>query len=246
MTIPLLETRQALKEMDDISEPSNVTLEKMTGLEALFRKWREQTATAEHHFHDDGIIDGSLWEKAPMKVCFLMKEPNNPNRDESHRKFDFREEWRKRFKGVFAKRLGLWAGGIFTDFPPPDTLDRRHRHRALRAIALVNVKKTGGSGRSNVHSLQPFAERDKALILEQLAIIDPKVIILGLSDPPVLRQLLFPEVQWHPTGYGVLVGTWCGARLIDFYHPSSHNVPSASYSLLQNVMRSETYKSLAP
>ena len=40
------------------------------------------------------------------------------------------------------------------------------------------------------------------------------------------------------------IGRHNGAKVIDFYHPSSWNGPSASYSLLQNVVRSTECKNL--
>lgn len=203
-------------------------------------------------FHKDGIIDEPLWNKAKPRICFLMKEPNNPE----GKAFDFREWWRDEpIKGGFSARVAEWSRGMIEDFPPYDELWRTNDERDIReirkSIALVNVKKTGGEGLSEYKPfmLEAFGANSEeqgtstARVLDQIDIIDPQVIILGLSWES-LRQLLFPDVEWKPTGCGIDVGTWKRRRLIDFYHPSAKNAPPASYALLEKVWRSDVFKSL--
>lgn len=213
-------------------------------LDAHFAKWRTAASIPEDRFHEDGIIDEDRWNQAKVRVCFLMKEPNNPPKDGIYSRWDFRDEWKKDIRYTFARRLALWAAGIQHGFPPKETLHWQHTNAALRASALVNVKKTGGHGSSDVFELLTYAQRDKELVLEQLRIIDPQVIVLGLSDPPILKNALFPNLEWRRTGYDIPVALWEGRRLIDFYHPSSHNAPSASYCLLEKIMEGEVFLGL--
>jgi hypothetical protein len=207
-----------------------------------FAKWQTLSAIPETHFHKDGIINEDLWDKAGVKLCFLMKEPNNPQKEGWKGAFDFREWWMEEVKFKFSRTLSQWAAGVQLGFPALEQLHYTQTHAALRASALVNVKKTGGGGSSVLSELLPHAIRDKDLVLEQLRIIDPQVIILGLSDPPVLRDALFPKVVWKKSGYQIPLGHWEGRVLIDFYHPSAHNAPAAAYCLLEKVMSSKAYK----
>ena len=213
-------------------------------LDALFAKWRTAAFIPEDQFHADGIIDEQRWNVAAVRLCFLMKEPNNPPKEGRHGSFDFRTWWLNEVKYKFSKSLSQWAAGVLLGFPPFEELHYKRTHAALRSSALVNVKKTGGGGRSVLSDLVTFAIRDRDLILAQLRIIDPQVIIMGLSDPPIVRDALFPGVSWQKTGYHIPIGMWEGRVLIDFYHPSSHNAPAASYCLLAKVMESAAFLGL--
>ncbi len=230
-------------------------------LEAHFSEWAKEANIPPDHFHKDGVIHEGSWRKAEPRVCFLMKEPNNPSQTEDGQGFDFRDWWRDEpIKYRFPSRIAEWSRGMLEGFPPYDELwstnDGRDIQEVRKQIALVNVKKTGGGGTSEYHSFMQEAlgapddvqaqDRSAARVLKQLDIIDPQVIVLGLSWPGLIERLFKKEVEWKPTGHGINVGNWKGRRLIDFYHPSIQGAPTAYYYLLEKVWRSEAFKSLAP
>lgn len=220
-----------------------------------FAKWRQQTRTKVNTFHADGIIDELTYSKAKVKLCFLMKEPNNPAKDDFGAKFDFREWWRDEpIKGAFTARIAEWSYGILNGFPAYDDVRKTDEGDAIqevrKAIALVNVKKSGGRGSSDpkefLHALGASAEQRAILaelVREELRIIAPDVVVMGLTWPK-LRDLLFPNVEWNKSGYAVEVGKWEGRTLIDFYHPSSRSAPAGAYCLLEKVMRSAAFLNL--
>ena len=225
-------------------------------LDAHFAKWRQQTRTAIKTFHADGIVHEPTYANAQVKLCFLMKEPNNPAKDDFGAKFDFREWWRDEpIKGAFTARIAEWSYGLLNGFPPYDELWNVDEGPAIqevrKAVALVNVKKSGGGGSSEFKQFMRSlgaSEKQQAilaeLVREELRIIAPDVVIMGLTWSK-LRDLLFPDVKWRPSGYDVEVGEWEGRTLIDFYHPSSRNAPAAAYCLLEKVMESEVYRKMA-
>jgi hypothetical protein len=211
-------------------------------LDAHFALWRQQTRIARDKFHPDGIIDEAAYTRAKVKLCFLMKEPNNMDGD----RFDFRTWWKSEVKYQFSHRLSEWAAGVRYRFPPYDTIQstafRSDRHQALCASALVNVKKSGGGGSSKYHSfMHALGATEKQqevvaeLVREELRIIDPQVVVMGLSWKG-LRQRLFPDVTWKPSGYDLEIGEWEGRTLIDFSHPSARTSSAAVYCLLEKVM----------
>lgn len=230
-------------------------MERTQALDDHFAKWRQQTRNAIKTFHADGIIHEPTYAKAKVKLCYLMKEPNNPPKDDFGAKFDFREWWRDQpIKGTFTARIAEWSYGILNDFPTYDAIWTMDEGRAVqevrKSIALVNVKKTGGAGSTKFDTyMRALGASDKQqailaeLVREELRIIAPDVIIMGLTWEP-LRKLLFPDVQWQPTGYTVEVGQWEGRTLIDFYHPSARNAPAAAYCLLEKVMESAAFLGL--
>ncbi|MBA7541762.1 hypothetical protein ES705_34078 [subsurface metagenome] len=107
----------------------------------------------------------------------------------------------------------------------------------------MNVKKSGGGGNSNNAVMKVYAKRDFEFIHQEIVIIEPQIIITGLSWGS-LRKVVFPNIKWQSSGYEIDIGKYKQAKVIDFYHPSSRNAPAASYSLLQNVIESQEFQRL--
>ena len=214
-------------------------------LDDLFKEWKKKYAKNEI-FYKDGIVNESLYRKAPKKILFITKEPNS-NKSTNTDDYDFRKWWNRVIELAFSYRIAEWGHGIFHDFPQFKELwekkDASIIHESLKMIAFMDVKKTGGGGKSKKSVIDFHIERDFNLIHKEIKIINPEIIVTGLSWKST-RDLLFPDVQWKECGYHIKVGKYDNRKVIDFYHPSSRNVPSASYSLLQNVVRSRTFKKL--
>lgn len=81
-------------------------------------------------------------------------------------------------------------------------------------------------------------------ILKEVNIIEPDIIVTCLSFAGELIEDIFGKVQFINSGYNVKIGRYKNSRIINFYNPSSRNVPVAMYSLLQNVVRSEKFQKL--
>jgi len=107
----------------------------------------------------------------------------------------------------------------------------------------MNVKKSGGGENSNKAVMKAYAKRDFEFIHQEIVIIEPQIIITGLSWGS-LREVVFPNIEWQRSGYEIDIGKYKQAKVIDFYHPSSRNAPSAAYSLLQNVVISGVFNNL--
>lgn len=202
-------------------------------LNRLFTDWKKKYPRPEQ-FHADGIINEYFFEKAPIKILFLNKEPNNPNGNA----WDYREWYNtEKARHQFSYRLTEWAFGIVNNFPPIEEVwkDEERAHDMLRSVAIMNVKKSGGIGRSVKLDLTQHAREHYTYIKNQIDIIQPDLIILGLSWKN-LRNIVFPGVHWQHSGYNLAVGEYNGAKVIDFYHPSSRNAPQAVYCLLEKVI----------
>ena len=203
-------------------------------LNTLFNKWKKQYPDSEN-FVKDGIIDEELFDQSPQKILFITKEPNDPKQKGK----DYRIWWNEEIYFKFSYRIAEWTYGIHNDFPPYDRIwpdnEDEIAHKSLKSIAFMNVKKSGEGGASEEKEINKYVNRDIEYIHKQIDIIDPKVIIIGMSWASTVN-LLFPEVDWKQSGYGIEIGRYNGSKVIDFYHPSSRNGPSASYSLLQNVV----------
>ncbi len=79
--------------------------------------------------------------------------------------------------------------------------------------------------------------------MEEIAIIDPDVIIGGIGNP-LYWELLFPGMILQRTGFGISVSNVSRTKLVDFYHPSYRVPQGMSYALLKCVIESEVFEGL--
>lgn len=188
----------------------------------LMSEWQSRYSREASEFGADGIVDPKLWVEAPIRVLFLLKEPNK-----------FRGEFREKYEGdlrnLFAARpwprLGYWAYGIqrttATAIPSfSGAREKRVYGDALRASAVVNIKKTSGVESADVVAVGGAFERDRDLLARQMVLGDPDVVVCGGTFD-------FVEDFVRDGGDGERVGPdgrcWRrnGALWIEFYHPSA-------------------------
>ncbi|RIV44672.1 MULTISPECIES: hypothetical protein [Flagellimonas] len=210
-------------------------------LNQLFEKWENETPDYQGKFIKDGINNENLYLNAKTKILFLTKEPNNPKQEAG----DFREWWKEGLKYTFSHRLAEWSYGILNNFPEFESMwyDKEGYKNAIFHVAFMNVKKIGGVGQSNYSEMEKHLIRNKEWLLKQIEIIEPQVIITGLTWGR-LRNILFDTVEWKSSGYNITIGRYNESKIIDFYHPSARNAAAASYSLLGNVISSKRFQEL--
>lgn len=215
-------------------------------LNKLFEDWRNRYKKADN-FVKDGIINEALFESTSQKILFITKEPNDPKQEGT----DFREWWKKEVFYGFSYRIAEWAFGILNNFPPYDEIwpkqngkyDDSKGLEAIQSIAFMNIKKSGGVGIANNVTIGDHIEKYKDLIKKQISIIDPDIIVLGLSWT-AKSKLIFPGIKWIKSGYGIPVAKYDTYTVIDFYHPSARNGLAASYCLLKCIFNTDIYKNL--
>jgi hypothetical protein len=207
-------------------------------LDELFNKWEISIPEYKGQFIYDGIINEEFYLLSNPKILFITKESNNP----LHKPGDFRSWWQDEIKYGFSYRIAEWAYGIQNNFPQYDEIWRKKgsAKKAINQIAFMNIKKNGGGGSSHYDDIMDHLKLNFQLIHQQINIIDPDIIILGLSWRDV-RDNLFPEAKWINSGYDVPISKINNYKVIDFYHPSSRNAPAAAYSLLQNIIQSRQF-----
>lgn len=210
-------------------------------LNQLFDEWEQTVSEYKNKFVRDGIIDEGLYADATPKILYVTKEPNNPEQTAG----DFREWWKDEIVYTFSYRLAEWSYGLLNDFPQYDNIwtNKESAQKALQSIALMNIKKSGGGGTANYLKMMEHVKTNFDFLHRQIEIISPDIIILGTSWKE-LRDGLFPNVAWKKSGYICSIGRHENATVIDYYHPSSRTPPAASYSLLQNIVRSDKFKQL--
>ena len=215
-------------------------------IDDLFDRWSKNYGDGDN-FVKDGVINESKYNKASKKILFITKEPNDPNKEGT----DYREWWNEGMQYTFSYRIAEWAYGILNDFPAYDNIWPKSNGKyddslalaAIQSIAFMNVKKSGGKGYSLENEINEYIKRDFQFIHEEIDIINPDIILIGMSWTSTV-DLLFPGVKWFPSGYATVLGRHKNSKIIDFYHPSSRGGVVAPYCLLQNIVNSKAFKDL--
>lgn len=217
------------------------SIDKTEQLNQLFEEWENSIPEYKNKFIKDGIINEELFQNANQKILFIEKEGNNPKQEAG----DFREWWKTEVFYGFSYRLAEWSYGIMNSFPAFDTIWENEKlyHKMIQQIALVNIKKSGGTGNSDFSEMMRHLQMNKEFLCREIDIINPEIIITGVTWNELLHGL-FPGKEWIKSGYTILLSRCKNARVIDFYHPSARNGPAASYSLMQNVVKSDAFQNL--
>lgn len=230
------------------------SMTKTAQLDLLFNRWEVSIPEYKGRFVKDGIIKEDVWDETFPKILFIAKEPNH---FENPVAGDFRQDWNNGTIYPFAYRIAEWTFGILNDFKEFGEIEyKRHKPNSLyqsylQKISFMNLKKLGGGGVCDGKQLLAHIKTEGHLqfVQDEIEIIDPEIIILGLSwgsAEAKTKELILPGINkaLEQCNYSIEVGKLGKIKIIDFYHPSSRNSPSAAYSLLQNVMNSHKFKSL--
>ncbi|MDD5088356.1 MAG: hypothetical protein PHI18_06105 [bacterium] len=159
----------------------------------IFARWRDRQIpfASDGHFVEDGIVHFPTYERTSPKLLFLLKEPNDKKRN----KWNL-AEWLG--KGAYRTEtsgykswevVARWVHDITeadTHALPWNELERRigqnsinERSAEFRKIAVVNMKKSGGGGNTNMSLLYPEIEQTKSLILDQIRLYKPTIVVCG-------------------------------------------------------------------
>jgi len=215
--------------------------EKLTN---LFDSWKSKFY-ANDDFYKDGIINETLYESANRKLLYITKEPNAVNHEKNEDR-SFVTEWNTTVPTYpFSHRIAEWTYGILNKFPVySEAAKNAMKNEMLKKIAFMNLKKSGGTGNSEKETFAALMKDKKHLefIHEQISIINPELIIFGLASWHGLVEKSFADIVWNDDySYHVKTGMLGTKKVINFYHPSARNVPAASYSLLENVMKTQGF-----
>jgi hypothetical protein len=151
----------------------------------------------------DGIINITNYLTAPYKILWILKEPGIPAGDEKekggwdlvHSKEDGISEkdgiWATYIiddmyerKEIAARRIMLVSYAIFAsiekEFVMPNfnsTKDKKMK--ALKSIAIINIKKTPGNSTANENEISSAYSENKKLLDKQIETYDPQIIFFG-------------------------------------------------------------------
>lgn len=190
--------------------------------EQLWGRWRahhESLGLNPGGITRDGIVDPERFRTSRTRILFVAKESNN------YPQGDMRELLRSP-SGKFHRYgwgIGRWAHGILNGFPPLDEKsERAYVAEALLQIASINLKKQTGGSTSEFSEILAHAKQDRSLLIEQIALINPSLIIAcGTVEFMKKQKGVESLVGLEPTAHEhFYVAAMVDCPVIAFDHPS--------------------------
>ena len=192
-----------------------------TRLDSLFERWEASYPPDQRAaFHRDGAMEESTYFAEPRRVVFVQAEPNS--RDGAYDRF-YGQDLRLVFPQVPNKPNTVQMAmlvGMALDLAAPDRRpDRATVEATLRRFASINLKKLAGSGAADKHAIAEHAWRDRALLREQVRLLEPHVILAGGG---IVQSLIGKVLLDDPTWPGMRDRTWRWehALILPTFHPS--------------------------
>lgn len=148
-------------------------------MEELFAEWRKRHEGKENSFIRDGIPFPDIYSNERKKVLFILKEPHDEKPDFEgdqipvYREFALNES-NNDFNGIMSK-IGTLYDLVWGD--------GNGCRDAIRKIAVINLKKSGGGAQCNKRDLAEYVKHNRDLLIKQINIIAPDYIVcLGCFD----------------------------------------------------------------
>ena len=199
-------------------------------------------------FVPDGVVSPDSWMQQNVKIIFLLKEVNS-----EYKSFDLRQFLYKGGKARTWNNIAIWTCGILND-SDWNTAKNAPFNRAnwLHKIAVINVKKKGGTSNTDTRNLIKFFDANNCaeLLSGQLDILhDANYIICcgkgvyscllkALKINPLLAKWHHIREQMNEDNLKILMPTdGCKSPyIIDFYHPQCRIKHETLFSLLMKAV----------
>ncbi len=224
-------------------------------LEKLFDKWAEKHAKKlsaadpygmKHEppygkFVRDGIVNPDKWAIQEPKICFIMPEAGGYDDLEKFPEgHDLAEEWNK--KGCFTKlmfKFAVWVQAVYDSFFDPVPYVKKpimdQKNDLIRAISIVNIKKSDGQKVPQLDLVKKFAQEDATELRKQIELINPDVILCCgvfrflVGTPPedakTKRKRDFVFYRDELVKGSKLAHKWGDKLIMDFWHPAQAYYP---------------------
>lgn len=188
----------------------------------------------------DGVVavneeEFALWQNAPVKIMFLLKEPYG----------EYDPENPTDISGRMRLNIARWKF-LITELYQTNAIPEFPNNEGLRGVntgmAIVEIKKYDENfKRSTADDIMYYAKRDKEFLQEQIELINPEVILCcGTYDQyahgiyendKTIEHLLYLDWQ-EEAGGDASVFKHGNRAVVHFYHPAYAKSPEDLYNLL--------------
>ena len=164
--------------------------------EKLFAEWKERFSF--HAFIREGIVDGNRYEEP--HILFVLRDMNC----QSER--DLCADLRQNGSGWKTwNNIGRWTKALLDGCEEyPWAMSKDKRVEQLKRVAVMNLKKEGGTSRANGRELEKSVKEQKEMIFKEICLCDPSVMICCgltasgiLGNAALLKDYVFDEsTEW--------------------------------------------------
>ena len=195
----------------------------------------------------DGIVNEKEYNAANKKILWILKEANSTGEEGS---WDMRKHIDERLntgKGILKgwsgtfKKIVYVTNGLLNNLEWNDNL--RHPSsdpnviNELKKMAYINVKKTGGSSRTDSNMLREHYNKNKTLLFEQIKEFKPDILIFGGTFKYFKEDLDVSQMN----NYGSCKATNINGQIyIDAYHPQYTIKEETYFNDIINAVKSES------
>ena len=187
-----------------------------------------------------GVMFGSKYDLLNRKTMMLMKEANDPSGKYDwslpslltsiyRRECTYYRMW---------KNVSRWA--ICTQIPDVSFEDtnEEHLYEGLKLFATTNLKKSGGSGQSNLNEIIEQARVNSEEWIQEIDILDPLMVVCaGTFD--IVKEIMFINEKVELCKSGARYFMKDGRVYLDFVHPAYQVSDKLMFAYFK-----ETYRSL--
>lgn len=189
----------------------------------------------------DGITNIKEYEKASVKILWILKEGNEHTKqnERDHRDFhtnvaEYYAGWKLTYKNIILPTYGILHNFEYKDLPALNDDATVNDEYVLNTIALINVNKKGGGSTANVSIIEENYAEHKDVLLQQIEGISPDVIINCsrvnrlFDDVCKNYNLSKKKYDFRPEfDYVVDYAENSEKLLINYWHPGAHMTDEA-------------------
>lgn len=200
-----------------------------------------------HKFVYDGIVNIDEYLKAPIKILWILKEPNSPDNS----LIDYREDiktlrkgnniwpdWGPTFNPISYSVYGILNNKLMKDIPCING-NAQEILKEMNSIAFINVKKFAGGSSTQNKVIDEFYQSYKELLHEQIKLINPDVLIFGKTFDFFDKSffLSFGMEEKIKKEKSISVYKYGAKLFISTYHPNQRTVKQETYcnSIIKSV-----------
>ncbi len=205
-------------------------------LQQLFDRWEGSLPEQDRlGFHRDGPVDADQFGRERDRIVYVLLEPNSKGGAYDH-------YWGADLRWVFgcerlAKsvnyNLGLWTTALLDGETSPQKPTALWAENQLRRVAVMNMKKVGGSGAADHMAIAIHAWRDRAFIREQIRLMAPTLVVTcGAHANSLFRWVMKDALDSENSGDEVT--REAGLAILPGNHPSLR--PTHAGAALQRLI----------
>jgi hypothetical protein len=173
----------------------------------------------------DGITDITEYNNTPIKILWILKEPNDPNKSSwdlrlLHKNVSKYSKWRRTYKLIIKISYAI----INNIFKFEDIPNENEIKNILNNIAIINVNKVGGTSKSNDKIINDIYNKYKNTILQQIKYIEP-IVIINCSRVNKIKEDLQNKIIQQKNIFSA--SFFNNGIIINAYHPNcryKHNL----------------------